>query len=174
MKAAPRPFEVRSSWLLAQTADQVAALSVVQQEIDRRSGGYPALSYSWHAAKPHGFFGPTALKTNDLDPFVTLHRTAPLYSHSTVTNAVAMPLDQESAAHVQTLNGECTTDAGLSPDVCASIAALQVIASLPSWWDGDGAAPWYCDGDAFCQDPGSIHLSPTVPNNDVVDGAFTR
>jgi hypothetical protein len=149
LHAPARPFGHQSSWLLAQTADEVAALYVVQSEVDRRSGGYPAISYSYHPGKPRGFWAPTSLRARDTDRFVTKHRIAPMFSHSTVANAVAMPLDQESEAHVRALWAECAADAGLQ---CASIVSLSIVPSLPAWWDGDGAAPWYCDG-AVCSEP---------------------
>jgi len=154
-KGPMHPFDKsrRAGYLLAQTPAQVASLAEVQKWIDDRSG-YPAPSYSWHEGKPHSFFGPTALRKEDSDPGATLHRTSPIYPQSADTVAAALELDEESAGHVQFMRTACTFDAGPSTDTCANVLALTTIESLPSWWDGDGATPWFCDaGVVTCYPP---------------------
>lgn len=157
---APAPtliaFGPRTGWLVAETPAQIASLPAVQRWVDYQAGGYPWPSNSLHQGKPRAFFGPTALRTTDPDPFASAHRIAPQYSNSTVANLVAMPLDAFAQTAVQNLIAMCAAgnDAGTAPLICIPIANLTIVASLPPWWDGDGATPWFCDaGVRTCAQP---------------------
>jgi len=147
--------------LVADTRARRGLLPLLQRIADEGCGvspDQPIHSYMRSPFDPHEWVQAPA-------QFDTTHATAPR-AHPQDPTRAEMALPACATAAIAARQAECADalDAGAWADGAPLAAAQRVrctvatnlppiAASLPSDWDGDGGAYWWCDGGPTCGDP---------------------